>query len=211
MQPNLINPCTGNLHLGRLLPPKAFLQACGGASPGLLRDAVWSLALHLPDDLVDALESDVVPPVFSLMILESSTGVLYPVFVVQVGEKQLRAMLSLSDGGTANWLKESIERGAIRLTLLGDDVSRLTVIETDCTGHTEHDIDDYASRSAQLDLAGRIADAAAMTRKLFDPEALPRARNRPPPLEVHVVLVSTAGTGPDRAPVKEADAKHPLH
>lgn len=187
-------PPAGNLHVGRLLPPQALAQALAGAKSPILSTAVWCLALHLPNELIDALESDVMPPTFSLLMLESRAGVFYSVLVAHIGDRQIRTVLSLSDGGAAKWLRESAERGAIRLMLVGDDMTQFTLIETDCAGHTGHDITAYAARSAQLDLAGRIADAASIARRLFDPELLGR-KGGGVPLEVHVVLVSTAGTG----------------
>lgn len=188
-------PLAGNLHVGRLLPPAALAQACASAKSPMLSTPVWCLALHLPDELVGALESDDEPPTFSLVIIESRSGVFYPVLVAQAGDQQIRTVLSLSDGGAAKWLEQSVERGAIRLMLLGEDMSQFTIIETECAGQPGHIVKAYAARSAQLDLAGRIADAAGIARRLFDPNALASNLSQLPPREVHVVLVSTAGTG----------------
>jgi hypothetical protein len=105
-------------------------------------------------------------------------------------------MTNLSDGRTPQWLSYVASEGCITLVADVVETQQLVVIDSPCGGLTSAMASELATRSARLDLAARLEDAAGLAQYLTRADALPSALDQFEVDEVHLVLVDAGMSTP---------------
>ena len=153
--------------------------------------------MPLPNELVTTFETLRQETSIGFAMVHTHRGVYYPTVVLQAQSKQVRIMTTLSDGRTPQWLNYVASAGCITLVADVVETRQLVVIDSPCGGLTSEMASELAARSAKLDLAARLEDAAGLAQYLTRTDALPSALDQFQVDEVYLVLVdaglSTAG------------------
>lgn len=152
--------------------------------------------MPLPDELVTTLEKLRQETSIGFSMVQTHRGVFYPTVVLQAQSRQVRVMTNLSDGRTPQWLSYVASEGCITLVADVVETQQLVVIDSPCGGLTSAMASELATRSARLDLAARLEDAAGLAQYLTRADALPSALDQSEVDEVHLVLVDAGMSTP---------------
>lgn len=184
-----------NVYIGRLWSPAEFAAQCAAL---VKRPAFssWAVAMPLPDELVTTLEKLRQETSIGFSMVQTHRGVFYPTVVLQAQSRQVRVMTNLSDGRTPQWLSYVASEGCITLVADVVETQQLVVIDSPCGGLTSAMASELATRSARLDLAARLEDAAGLAQYLTRADALPSALDQFEVDEVHLVLVDAGMSTP---------------
>lgn len=175
--------------LGRLLAPREFAAACASLVQRPQLDC-WAIAMSLPESLASRLSCGAARDVgFSLSLLETALGVCYPTVVLQAQSFQLRAVLSLTDRGVAEWLTSITSAGLVTLAVDIPETGQLMVLDGACDRQEPSAIAAIAQNSARLGPAEDLADRRQVARFLCEPQAHAACLPGFDVTEVHLVMV----------------------
>lgn len=162
----------GEVSLGWLLSPDELAHECAQMRqrPKLKS---WAIGMELPNAVVQLLESELVPVGTRLALFASSNGPVYPVAVYQAGATQIRAMLSLSEPRTQEWLREAVGAGRMRLGINIPETAQFVVADGKCDERTLEEVEDAIQRSIQLEREEGLWDKLHLANQLLKPGTVP--------------------------------------
>jgi hypothetical protein len=171
--------------LGWLLSPKEFERECLGTRQKPAYRS-WAIGLHMPDELVKFMESELVPKGTGMALFTSLHGMLYPVVVFQAGALQIRIMLSLADALTRDWFREVLSAGAVNVAMEVPETGQLAVATAEVDRRDPPEIEGYIGRCSDLNGELKTADELGLARKLTHVDSV---RSMTPGFGVESVLL----------------------
>jgi hypothetical protein len=162
-----------HVNLGWLQTPEEFTQDCLDTKQKPLFES-WALCTQLPDEVVSVMQSALVPKASAIGMLSSAEGILYPVVTLQSAGLQVRILLCLANPDTQDWFRAVTTAGTINVSVEVPEVDQVAVISLPCEVSSEFDVEGIIDRCATPpDRECFLRDAAAMMKRLVEPEGLP--------------------------------------
>jgi hypothetical protein len=158
--------------VGWLLSPSEFAADCLATlqKPDLRS---WAIGLHMPDEVVRIMESELVPKGSIMGLFTSPQGALFPVVALQAGALQLRILLSLSDDRFQDWFRQVLTAGEVMLAMEVPETKQVAVLATTCTKYPRHEIEGYINHCADLDSSKYLLDAVGIAEFLAETDSMP--------------------------------------